>query len=233
METRLIFSRPQQSTWVRNNPAVRNERVAPPGLGGHLACRGKLTNKGLSQNSKKLSIEKTPFFPSNHSATNTAPCANPSRLWAVCLISRVSMADWYFITWVPGAGSTRNEFITRLLESEPTCVTHSFFSAEFLMIPSASVMAVPLGESFFWVVMGLVDAGAIFRVLVHHPRQVFVEAKKNINPQTEIRSAKKSTVLSIQYFSTSSFPAYHPVVPQTTGIPASIQRLRLSTAPSG
>ena len=47
----------------------------------------------LYSNSKTSFIEKTPFFPTNHSAAIIEPKANPSRLCAVCLISIVSTSD--------------------------------------------------------------------------------------------------------------------------------------------
>ena len=95
---------------------------------------------------------KIPFLSLINSAASTAPSANPFLLCAVWMISISSIAEVIFYSMC--SGSRINSFTDNRQSSSGFVLflfTHIFFLCTCSRICSASVMAVPLGASFFWV----------------------------------------------------------------------------------
>ena len=64
-----------------------------------------------SSSRRKSSMDSSPFRPGIHSATASAPDANPSRECAVCVMLISSVPEEYVMVCVPGNGSLRSEEI--------------------------------------------------------------------------------------------------------------------------
>ena len=141
---------------------------------------------------------KTPFLSTNHSAASIAPSANPSREWASCLILNVSIFERYSILCVPFTSPSRSAFIDNLSESLGSS-DQSFFSENF-KTPSARVIAVPLGASFFLGMMNFFNGRRIVFPRFHKLGKVFIQIKEKIDPHAEIGRIDKASVTLFTVF---------------------------------